>query len=57
MAYSEFGTWLKCKLVEKQMTQRQLAAKTKINEKVISDLITGKNKKNAHMELIKKVLE
>lgn len=57
MAYSEFGTWLKCRLIEKQMTQRQLAKITKINEKVISDLITGKNKKNAHMELIKKVLE
>lgn len=38
------------------MTQRQLAAKTNINEKVISDLITGKNNKKAHKELIQKVL-
>ncbi len=56
MMYSEFGCWLKCKLIEKQMTQRQLAAKTNINEKVISDLITGKNNKKAHKELIQKVL-
>lgn len=56
MAYSEFGLWLKGELARKNMKQRELSLITGINEKVISDLIVGKNNKEAHKDLIKQVL-
>lgn len=56
MAYSEFGLWLKIELAKRNMKQRELSAITGINEKVISDLVFGKNNKKAHMELIRDVL-
>ena len=57
MAYCEFGIWLKMELVKRNMKQRELSVITGINEKVISDLMFGRNTKEAHKELIRKTLE
>ena len=56
MAYSEFGLWLKGELAKKDIKQRELSVITGINEKVISDLVVGRNNKEAHKNLIKQVL-
>ena len=56
MAICTFGRWIKTELLNKDMTQRQLAERTHINEKVLSDIIHGRNLKTEHIEKIQKVL-
>ena len=56
MAICKFGLWIKKELLNKDMTQRQLAERTHINEKVLSDIIHGRNIKTEHKEKIQKVL-
>ena len=52
----EFGLWIKTDLIKKHMTQRKLSELTDIDEKVISDIIHGRNVKQAHKEKIHSVL-
>jgi len=56
MAFCKVGRWIKKELLSKEMTQRQLAARTHIHEKVLSDIIHGRNIKAKHIEEIEKVL-
>ncbi|MEE1517282.1 MAG: helix-turn-helix transcriptional regulator [Lachnospiraceae bacterium] len=56
MAICKFGLWIKKELLNKEMTQRQLAERTQINEKVVSDIIHGRNVKTEHIDKIQKVL-
>lgn len=56
MAICKFGLWIKKELLNKDMTQRQLAERTHINEKVLSDIVHGRNIKTEHIEKIQKVL-
>ena len=56
MAICTFGLWIKTELLNRDMTQRQLSERTHINEKVLSDIIHGRNVKPEHKEKIQKVL-
>ncbi len=56
MAICEFGLYIKRELLNKQMTQRELSEKADINEKVMSDIIHGRNIKQAHKDRICEIL-
>ncbi|MBQ9699543.1 MAG: helix-turn-helix transcriptional regulator [Lachnospiraceae bacterium] len=56
MAVCEFGFWLKTELMRKHMTQRELAKKTNIDEKVMCDIVHGRNTKQEHKDKICLVL-
>ncbi len=52
--YTKFGMWLKVELLKRNLTQRELAALTGINYRVISAVMTGQNK--SHEDTLKTAL-
>ena len=52
--YCKYGIWLKTELIKRNITQVELADITGIGRRTISDIMTGRNKKEAHRALIEK---
>ncbi len=55
--YSKYGKSLKLALIRRGITQQELAARTGIHYKVISDIIHGKNGKPEHKKAIRQCLD
>lgn len=52
--YTDFGLWLHMELIKRNLTSREFAELAGLNFRVISDVMTGRNK--SHKEEIKEVL-
>ena len=52
MKICEFGIIVKTALIKQNMTQRKLSEITDINEKVISDIVYGRNTNPVHKDKI-----
>lgn len=55
--YSDLGLKLKVELLRRGITQRELAERTGIHHKVISDIVHGKNMKPEHWYAIRQCLD
>lgn len=55
--YSAYGQKLKIELIRRGITQRELAKRTGISHKVISDMIHGKYGTKENMEAIRRCLK
>lgn len=56
MEICDFGISVKTALIKKHMTQKKLSEITDINEKVICDIVHGRNNKQIHKDKICEVL-
>jgi plasmid maintenance system antidote protein VapI len=53
--YTEFGKWLKIELMTRNITLREFAEMVGVNYRVVSDVMTGKNK--SHQDDMRIALE
>lgn len=53
--YTEFGLWLRTELMKRNLTNREFAAMTGVNSKVVTDVMVGRNK--SHQERMRQTLE
>lgn len=53
--YTEFGLWLRTELMKRNLTNREFAAMTGVNSKVVTDVMVGRNK--SHQERMRQALE
>lgn len=53
--YTEFGMWLKVELLKRHLTSKDLAQMAGINDKVLCDVMMGRNK--SHTEKLRQTLE
>ena len=54
--YTDFGLWVASRLAECNMTRLELSERTGIKKSVISDVLTGRNRKAEHKEKITEIL-
>ncbi|MCT4542221.1 MAG: helix-turn-helix transcriptional regulator [Vallitalea sp.] len=54
--YSSFGIWVKIKLMEQDMEQRELAEKLGVSESYLSDILTGRTKGLKYTDTIISIL-
>lgn len=53
--YTEFGWWLRTELMKRNLTNREFAAMTGVNSKVVTDVMVGRNK--SHQDRMRQALE
>lgn len=53
--YTEFGLWLRTELMKRNLTNREFAAMTGVNSKVVTDVMVGRNK--SHQDRMRQALE
>lgn len=53
--YTEFGLWLRTELMKRNLTNREFALMVKVNPKVVSDVMVGRNK--SHQDRMRQALE
>lgn len=53
---TEFGIRVKSELDKRGMTQRELADRCGINYRVVNDVLTGRNRKEENIRLIRETL-
>lgn len=53
---TDFGIRVKSELDRRGMTQRELADQCGINYRVVNDVLTGRNRKEENIKLIRKTL-
>ena len=53
--YTEFGLWLRTELMKRNLTNVEFAHMVKVNSRVVSDVMVGRNK--SHKERMRQALE
>lgn len=56
MRLTDFGIRVKSELDRRGMTQRELADRCGINYRVVNDVLTGRNRKEENIRLIRETL-
>lgn len=55
--YTEFGLWIKIKLIERNMTQEELGKHVGLKRTVVYDVMIGRNNKQENKEKIYEFLQ
>ncbi len=53
--YTEFGQWLRIELIKRNMTAKELAKLARIDHRVVSDVMIGRNK--SHQQELREALQ